>query len=121
TLVLAGFFIAADMSYSAAIFYTGTLAPFDASYYAAKSVGALPFSIATAEWLTLVILPLVYLGLALWKLRQLRREQGFRIEGKTTSVLALILIATLIPPLAPGLELNTARPSYLHQMLEFAS
>lgn len=121
TLVLAGFFIAADMSYSAAIFYTGTLAPFDASYYAAKSVGALPFSIATAEWLTLVMLPLVYLGLALWKLRQLRRKEGFRIGRKMTSALALILVATLVPPLAPGLELNTARPSYVYQMLEFAS
>lgn len=120
TLVLVLFFIAADMGYSAAMYYTGSLAPFDASYYAARAVGTVPLTIPTLESLTLIVLPLTYLLLALWKLRQRQRLQNFRIRRTWGVGLVLMLFATTVPPLAPDLELNKGRPSYVYQIMTYA-
>lgn len=121
TLILVLLFVAMDLSSSATIFYTGTLAPYDAAYYAASAIDALPFSIATTEWLTLVILPLVYLGLALWKLRQCRQQDGFRPGGGLRATVAVAVLGCVVPPQAPGLEQNLGHPSWIYQIMAFGS
>lgn len=118
-LVLVSFFVAADFSYSIAIFHTGALAPFDVAYYMGKAVGRLPSSIPATEWLTLAFLPTLFIALAALKWRQLRRSPtsvSLRFNG---ALAALLLAALLVPPLHPQLELNTARPSYAFQITEF--
>lgn len=112
------YFAATDMSYSAAIYYTGALAPYDVSYYAASSVGKLPFSIPTTEFLTLLVLPLVFLSSVLWKLRRL--SLNATTEWKRYSLaFVLLLTCTAVRPLSPDVEANLVRPSYIYQIAEF--
>lgn len=111
------YFAATDLSYSAAVYYTGSLAPFDVSYYSAQAVGKLPFSISTTELLTLVVLPVIFIATTLWKLRRIY-QTGSDWKPYSSAILLLLLCAA-IPPLNTTAEANLFRPSYIYQIAEF--
>lgn len=115
-LLLTVYFVAADMAYSFTIHYTGALAPFDVAYYMGKAIDRLTLPIPATEWLTLALMPLLFLTLALLKWRQQR--PNLRASHIAPMALAA-LMALLVPPLSDRLELNTARPSYAYQIVEF--
>lgn len=118
-LALATYFIAADFAYSVTILHTGALAPFDVAYYMGKAVNALQPPIQLMEWFTLALLPALFVALAALKWRQLH-SGGAAPSLRFSGVLVpLLLTALLVPPLHPQLELNTARPSYAYQIIEF--
>lgn len=116
TLLLMLFFAAADLGYSATIFFTGALAPYDVAYYMGKATGKIPFSIQTTEWLTLALVPAVFLATVLIRRRAWSRYWPKRIVSISGSTL---LLMCAIPPIADSLELNVARPSYAYQLMEF--
>lgn len=112
------YFVATNLSYSAAIYYTGALAPYDVSYYAGLATGNLPLSLAATEWLTLAVIPGLFLASAFWKLRTLYRLAPTTARNHATAFVILMTAAAL-PPFAQGGERNLMRPSYVYQLGKF--
>lgn len=112
------YFAATNLSYSAAIYYTGALAPYDVSYYAGLATGNLPLSLAVTEWLTLAFIPALFLASAFWKLRTLYRLAPTTARNHATAFVILMTAASL-PPVTQGGEGNLMRPSYVYQLGHF--
>lgn len=119
TLLLTLYFAAADIAYSITIYYTGALAPFDVAYYMGRAIDKLFLSIPATEWFTLALLPALPIALAALKWQQQRRNVSPALRRTGMAIAALLLVCMLVPPLSAQLELNTARPSYAYQIIEF--
>ncbi|MEZ5507842.1 MAG: hypothetical protein R3F38_18535 [Gammaproteobacteria bacterium] len=112
------YFAATNLSYSAAIYYTGVLyTPLRCSYYAGLATGNLPLSLAVTEWLTLAAIPALFLASAFWKLRTLYRLAPTTARNHAT-VFVILMTATLVPVTRGG-ERNLMRPSYVYQLGNF--
>ncbi len=110
-----------DLANTEIIRFTGALAPSDAAYYMGRAADALPLTIVATELLTLVVIPLFFLGAFVFAWRQLAAAGGRRRAFTVAAAAAALLAAALAPPFAAGLELDKTRPSYLYHVADYVA